>query len=164
MEGLGISWPGLVSQIINFALLLILLQMVAYKPVMAMLDQRSARIRQSLEQAAQIERESARVKEEFASQLEQARKEGHTIIAQASQVADRIRQEAQEQARHEADRFLTEARSLIEQERERAAAELRSQVADLVVMAAGKVLERSLDRTAHYALIDEVLSDRSKLS
>jgi F-type H+-transporting ATPase subunit b len=164
VEGLGINWPGLVSQLINFTLLLVLLRMVAYKPIIGMLDRRQARIRESLEKAAQIDRDAAAAKGEFAAQLDQARREGQTIIAQASQIAERLRQETQEQARREAEQFLVEARAQIERDRERASAELRVQVADMVIMAAGKVLERDLDRSAHYALIDEVLSDRSKLS
>jgi len=164
VEGLGINLPGLISQIVNFTLLLILLRLVAYKPVINMLDRRAARIRESVEQAEQIQRESARVKEEFAAEIERARQEGQQIIAQASQIAERVRQDGLEQARREAEAFLAEARAQIEQERAKAAAELRSQVADLVVLAAGKVLARQLDRNAHYALIDEVLADKSKLS
>lgn len=164
MEALGINLPGLISQIVNFTLLLILLRVVAYRPVMDMLDRRAARIRESLAKAEQIEADAARAKQEFAAQLEQARREGQQAIAQANQMAERIREEAQEQARREAEAFVMEARAQIQQEREKAAAELRSQVADLVVLAAGKVLERSLDRGAHYAIIDEILADKSKLS
>ena len=56
---LGINFPGLVAQFINFGILLVVLRLVAYKPVMRMLDERAARVRESIETAERIkERES----------------------------------------------------------------------------------------------------------
>jgi F-type H+-transporting ATPase subunit b len=57
MEGiasLGISLPTLLAQIVNFVILFGLLYLVAYKPVMRMLDERSKRTRESMEQAEYI--------------------------------------------------------------------------------------------------------------
>ena len=51
MEGLGVSLQGLIAQLINFILLLVILRAVAYKPIIRMLDERSARIRESMERA-----------------------------------------------------------------------------------------------------------------
>ncbi len=47
MDQLGISPGLLVSQIVNFLLLVVLLRMLLYKPVLHMLDQRRERIAQS---------------------------------------------------------------------------------------------------------------------
>jgi F0F1-type ATP synthase membrane subunit b/b' len=51
LEALGINLGLLVSQIFNFALLAVLLYLVAYKPILRMLDERSARIKKGLEEA-----------------------------------------------------------------------------------------------------------------
>ena len=59
MGALGINLPGLIAQIINFLLLMGILYMVLYKPVLRMLDQRSQRIKDSLEKAEQLQQESA---------------------------------------------------------------------------------------------------------
>ena len=50
MEGLGINLPLLIAQLINFGILLILLRLVAYKPVMKMLDQRSTKVKESMDE------------------------------------------------------------------------------------------------------------------
>ena len=54
MEGIGINLPILLAQVINFVILLVLLYLVAYKPLMRMLDERSQRVKESMEQAEQI--------------------------------------------------------------------------------------------------------------
>jgi len=164
LEALGINATGLVAQIINFALLLIILRAVAYKPIVGMLDKRAARIKESLEDAQKIKEQLATAEAEYAARLEQARKEGQTIVAQASQMGERIRQEAQGEARAEAEEFLAKAHAQIERDKRQAVAELRKEVADLAILAASKVVRRSLDDAAHYRLIEDVLAENDKAS
>jgi len=164
LESLGIQWPVLIAQIVNFLLLLGLLRLVLYKPVLNMLDQRAARIRESMERAEEIKREAARTQEQHAAQLEQARKEAQAIIAQANQMAQRMYDEERVKAKQEAEQFLARARSEIDGERRRAVAELRDQVADVALLAAGRIIGRSLDKTAHVKLIEETLAESDKLN
>jgi len=51
IAGLGINLPTLLAQVVNVAILLVVLYFVAYKPVMRMLDERSNRVKESMEQA-----------------------------------------------------------------------------------------------------------------
>ena len=51
---LGINLPGLLAQLIGFAVLLALMRMIAYKPILRMMDQRSQRIREGLEAAEKM--------------------------------------------------------------------------------------------------------------
>jgi F-type H+-transporting ATPase subunit b len=51
LEALGINLGYLISQIVNFTLLAVLLYFVAYKPILRMLDERSARIKKGLDDA-----------------------------------------------------------------------------------------------------------------
>ena len=60
MEGLGINVPTLTAQIVNFAILLGLLYLVAYRPLMRMLDERSRRIKESMEQTELIKEQAAK--------------------------------------------------------------------------------------------------------
>jgi len=72
LADLGINLPVLVAQIVNVAILLGLLYLVAYKPIMRMLDERSCRIKESMEQAEAIKKQAARAGEEVKKQLEAA--------------------------------------------------------------------------------------------
>lgn len=159
MEALGINLPGLIGQIINFVLLLIILRAVAYGPIMKMLDERQTRIRESLQRVETIQAEAGRAQEEVQAQLAAARREGQEIVAQAAQIAERIKEEARTEARKEAEALLARARADIELERDRAIAQLREDFADLTILAASKVINRSLDKAAHRDLIESVLTE-----
>ena len=159
MEALGINLPGLIAQLINFLVLLFLLRQFLFPVVLRMLDQRAARIRESMERAEQIQKDAERMEREFQEKLNEARREGQQIVANANQIAQRIQTDAHEKAERDAQAFLERARSQIERETENARAQLRQQVASLAIMAAGKVVERSLDERQHADLIDRVLRD-----
>jgi F-type H+-transporting ATPase subunit b len=163
MEGLGVSVPGLVAQLVNFILLLVILRAVAYKPIIRMLDERSARIRESMERAEEIKRQASQTEEEFARRLTEARREGQEIIAQAEKIASRIRDEEVDKTRAQVEEMRTKALEDIERERGRAVSELERQVADLAVLVAGRAIGRSLDETSHYRLVEEALAEAQKL-
>ena len=163
MEGLGISLPTLLAQIINFAILLGLLYLVAYKPLMRMLDERSRKIKESVEQTEFIKEQAAHAEEEVKKRLDTAAKEGQEIIAKAVRTGEEARRQVQQEARQEAESLIARARVEIQRERDGAIDELRKEFADLTVLAAGKVIDRSLDKKAHRQLIDKVLKESTTL-
>ena len=163
LADLGINLPTLVAQIVNVVILLGLLYLVAYKPVMRMLDERSRRVKESMEQTDAIKEQAARAEEEVKKQLEAASREGQDRIAQAIQIGEDVKQKAQQEARQEAETLISRARTEIQRERDEAIDELRKEVADLTILAAGKVIERSLDKKAHRELIDKVLEESTTL-
>ena len=163
MEALGINLGYLISQIVNFGLLAVLLYFVAYKPILRMLDQRSARIKQGLEDAEQASRRAAEMEQEFEQRLAEARKEGQEIVAQATQMSEKARQEILATAREEARAQVEKAKEEIARERELAMAELRQQVADLSLSISEKVIGESLDQQRQRALIAEFLEQTEEL-
>ncbi|MFC1873777.1 F0F1 ATP synthase subunit B [Chloroflexota bacterium] len=163
LGSLGVSLPTLLAQIINFAVLFVLLYLVAYKPIMRMLDARSRKVQESLEQIEHIKEQAARAEEEAKRQIEAAGKDGQELIARAARTGEDVRQQAQQEAKKETETLLGRARTEIQRERDEAIGELRKEFADLTILAAGKVIDRSLDKKAHRELIDKVLEEASTL-
>jgi F-type H+-transporting ATPase subunit b len=158
-ETLGLNFWGFVWHLINFGLLLFLLSKFLFPPIVRMLDERQARVRESMERAEALKEESTRAAEAVRQQLDEARREGQTIINTATQIADRIKQERQEQAQAEYEAILKRAQEDAARERERAYAELRQQVADLAVLAAERIIRRQLDPAAQRQLVEEFLAE-----
>jgi F-type H+-transporting ATPase subunit b len=163
LESLGINMPTLLAQLINVAILFGLLYLVAYKPIMRMLDERSRRVKESMEQTEQIKQQAERAEEEASKRIADAGKEGEEVLARAMRTGEEARKEAQEQARQEAETLLARARAEIQQERNEAVGELRKEFAELTVTAAEKVIDRSLDKKAHRDIIDKVLEEAPTL-
>jgi F-type H+-transporting ATPase subunit b len=163
MGGLGISLPTLLAQIVNFLILLGILYAVAYKPFMKMADQRAAKIRESVEEADKVKAEAAKAEEDFKKRLDTASKEGQEVIARAMRAGEEARQRAQDEAKKDAQALVEKARSEIQRERDEAIGELRGEFADLTIVAAEKVIEKSLDRKAHQEIIEKVLEESASL-
>ncbi len=162
MEALGINLPGLLTHLISFVILVALLSYLLYKPLIRVLDQRSDRIRESLEASQRAQEEAAQSREEMQEQLESARAEGQQMIAQAREVADRFREEELARAREEIAAERTRAEANIQRERDAAIEELRREFAGLAVVAAERVIRRSLDDSDHNTLIEQVLEEGSQ--
>lgn len=158
---LGINLPVLVGQIVNFTVLLIVLRLVAYKPILRILDERRERIAAGLALAEQSKDQAEQANRQAQEQIEAARREGQAIIAQAQQIGARLQEEARQQAQAQAEALLARARNEIQLERDSAISELRREFADLTIAAAEKVINQSLDRQAHRRLIEDALAQSS---
>ena len=164
LAGLGISLPTLLAQVVNFVILFGLLYLVAYKPIMRMLDERSNKVKESMERTEYIKEQAAHAEEESKRQIEAASKEGQEVIARAARTGEELRQQAQQEAKEGAESLIVRARAEIQRERDDAIDGLRKEFADLTILAAGKVIDRSLDKEAHRELIDKTLEESVTLS
>jgi len=163
VEDLGLHLPSLIIFLVNFLILLGILYLFAYKPILRLMDQRSERIKESLEAADRAREGAAQSQQDTQRQLNEARIEGQRLIEQAREMAERYRNEERERARQEAEAFISRAREDIQRERDTAIQEVRAHFADLAIAAAERVIQRSLDRDAHRELIANVLEEGDDL-
>ncbi len=158
LTALGINGGLLLAQIVNFLLMVFLLQKFAYKPVLNMLAQRRQRIEEGLKAAELAREEAARQRAELERQLEEERRKAQERIAAATRQTEELREKIIAEARAEAERILAEAREQAQQERERILQEARRQIAELSLLVAQKVVGESLDEQKHHQLIEKVLA------
>ncbi len=163
MEALGINLPGLVTAIVSFTALYLILHFLLYKPLLNVMDQRSAKIKESLETAQTAREEAQRSREEMEKQVGAARAEGQAMIAQAREVAERFREEELAKARQEIEAQRARAAADIRREKAAAIEELRGQFAGLAITAAERVVGESVDEASHRRLIEEVLDESAIL-
>jgi len=160
---LGINGANLLAQVVNFGVLFVLLYLLAYKPILKMLDERAKKIKDSIEQTEMVKDQAARAEEESRRRIEAGIKEGQELLGKATRAADEVRLEGQRKAQEEAQALIARARSEIQMERDEAVGALRQEFADLTIMAAEKVIDRSLDKKAHRDVIDKVLDEAATL-
>ncbi len=164
MEGfLGLTLPSFIGQLINFLILLGLLTFFGYKPIRKMLDERSNRIKQSMEQAEATKREYEQAQVEVEKQISKARDEGQSIIGKAAQGGERAKEEARQEARKEAQAIVERTRAEIERERDKIVDELRKEFVDTAILAAERVISETLDKGKHRRLIEKTLEESATL-
>jgi len=154
---LGISLSGLISQLVNFLILFALLYFVAYKPILRMLDSRSNKIKESMEQAEALKKQTAAAEEAVKKQLQAAGEQGRGIVDRAMKSGEELKLKAQQEAKLEAESLLVKARQQIRAERDEAMQEARKQLADLTILAASKAIEDALDEAAQRRLIEKAM-------
>lgn len=157
--GLGLDLATFIGQLVSFLILLGLLVYFGYKPIRKMLDERANRIEESMEQAEATKQEYERAKVAVQEQISKARQEGQALISQATQVGDRLKEEAKEEARKEAQAIVGRTRVELERERDKAIDDLRREFVDTAILAAEKVINEALDKEKHRKLIEEALEE-----
>ncbi len=156
---LGINVPLLIAQLVNFILLFILIYMFGYKRILAMLDERSKKVKEGLEKAEQIKQQAAEADKALRAQLDTARKEAQAVLAQASQMGEKVREEARQEAKKEAEAVMARARSEIQRERDGTIESLRREFAEIAILAAEKVIQQRLDKDANRSIVEKVLEE-----
>ena len=137
---------------VNFLVFFAIVWTFAFKPVSGMLADRKSRIEQGLKDAEQARRDRENAESERVGTLGEARREANDILARAQKVAQETRDADIAATREELDRMRVRAAAEIDADKARAIADVRAEVADLALLAAGKVVgetmsdERQRDR------------------
>ncbi len=148
--------PGLfIWTILTFLGLLILLRILAWKPLLAMLQERQNTIARSLDDAKQARQELERIHAEQQRILAEARAQAESIVAQTRDDANRLRDELKQKAQGEASGIVKNAEKQIAQETARAVQQIRQEAVDMSVAIASKLLQRNVSKADNERLIDE---------
>ncbi len=150
--------PGLmIWTFITFAVVFLLLQRFAWRPIARTLDQRASKIRSDLEQAEQLKDEAEEKLSEYLGKLERLNEEGEQLMQQRREDAQKAREELLSKTRKEVQAMLERAKREIEQSRDDALQDIHKQVVDLSVAVAGQILERTLSVKDHEKLTSETI-------
>ena len=150
--------PGLILwTILTFLVLLVVLRVVAWKPLLHALTAREEKIRVSLQQAEEAHRVSKELLEEHKRRIARAEEESHRIIKEGRDLAEKIKGEILDRANSSSRHMVEQAKDEIRREKEAAIVQLREEVADLAILAAGKILDANLDQPRSRALVDDVI-------
>ncbi|MCL5116486.1 MAG: F0F1 ATP synthase subunit B [Firmicutes bacterium] len=163
MSSTSLTAPNLIAAVLQFLLLLFLLRAFVYKPILAAMQKRRDTIAKQINDADGLKSEAEKLRQEAQSLVNQARDEAKQILANARQESDEQAKKIVEQAQREASYRQKAAIEEIEHERDKALASIRGQVADLVVLATSKLIERNLNADDQNRYLDEILKDAGQL-
>lgn len=149
----------LIGQTIAFFIFVVFCWKFIWPFLIQAMRERQETLAAGLENAAKAERglEHAQARAEEA--LNEARAQARGIVDEARGQAAQMIENAKADAEAERARILTAAQSDVAQEVNRAKETLRAQVADLAVAGAERILEASIDRDRHDALLNRIAAD-----
>ena len=149
----------ILGQAISFAIFVLFCMKYVWPPLTTIMRERQQKITEGLEHAAAAEKQLEQANEAADQELEEAKKQAAELIAQARSRASQIEEEAKAKAIEEAQRIIDGAQAEIDQEINRAREALRARVGDLAVEGAEKILQTSVDRSAHEAMLSKLASE-----
>lgn len=153
----------LLMQVLNFAILLILLRIFVWKPLMNVLERRQQKISEEITNAEKNRKEAEEIRNQLKADLEKAKEEARAIIQRATKTAEEEATQIVENAKAEASRVKEDAMKEIQIERDKAIAELKNEVANLSILVASKVVSEKITEDIHKDLVKKFVDEAGKL-
>ena len=158
MAAFGLDPVKIGWHLLNFLILLFVLARFIFPRVLTMLDERAARIRESMARAEETQRAQVELEEQRRRVLDEARREAAAIHERARQTGDTYAEQLKREAEEAANAIRARAEADATAIRAEAMADVRRQVADLAIMAAERVVRASLDGARQRQLVEEFLT------
>jgi F-type H+-transporting ATPase subunit b len=159
--GLTINVFWIIVAAANFIVFFYIAYKLVLLPVGDRLADRRERIEQGLKDADAARRDREAAADQRAAVLAEARRDASEIVARAQKLSDETREKGVADTQAEIERLRERAVADIDSERKRALADVRSQVAELALMAAGKVVGETISGDRERRLVNEFLAQVS---
>jgi|GEM_PF-108718 len=154
---LDIDWAILLSQVLNFFILLFLLKKFLFGPIQGILEARKTKISGTLEAAEAENRKACELKAEYEKKLGTIEQEAYQIRQKAVQEAQSAKDEILSDAKAKATAQFDKAQKDISIEKQKAWTQLKDDMVKLTLNAAEKIVEQSLDDKIQHALIRKTI-------
>ena len=145
-------------QIINFLILVALLRAVAYQPIVRMMEERKAKIAESLNKADADAAAAEATLSEYKAQLAAARTKAQEIVDLAEKRASEEHAASIQATKREIEQMKKSAAEQIALERAHAVEQLKAEVVALSLAAAGKIIQKNLTQSDNETIIGEFIA------
>ncbi len=151
----GWDAPHFFAQVVSFLIVAALLYRFAYRPILAVLEERRQHIAESLANAEKIKAELARTEAARQEILNQTNQQADRLIEEARAAAARVRELETQKAVAAAEQIIAKAREAAAQDHARMLAELKREVGRLVVQTTATVTGKVLTPQDQQRLAEE---------
>ena len=143
-EMFGWNWKLFLSQVISFCIVAFLLQRFAYKPILALLEERRRKIEEGQLNAEKIKKELAEAEKRYQEIVTKGNDDAQRMINEARESAAHLSERKQQEAVAAAEQIIAKAREAAALEHDRTMESLKHELGRLVVETTAKVTEKVL--------------------
>jgi F-type H+-transporting ATPase subunit b len=143
------------SQVISFLIVAFLLRRFAYKPILAVLEERRRKIEEGQLNAEKIKKELAEAEKRYQEILAKANADAQRMIDEARESAAHLSERKQQEAIAAAEQIIAKAREASAIEHERTMESLKRELGRLVVDTTAKVTGKVLTTEDQQRLQEE---------
>jgi F-type H+-transporting ATPase subunit b len=154
---LGLNGQLFIFQLINFAIVAVIIWFLILKPLTKKLEERKKIIDDSLDKAKEIDANLQMAEQKFQERVDDAKAQANKIVELAQEEAEKGASAMKVKAKKEIELVVDQAKRNIQIEKEEVMAGIKAETANLVIAAVEKVLEEKLDGKKDKDLIEETL-------
>lgn len=144
IETFHLDWKLFVAQMVNFAIVVLVLWKFAFKPLSKKLDERTKMIEANFAKTKDIETQQKELAALKGSILHEAKTEAKKTAEEASKQAKQYEEAMRDKTHKEIAKILVQTKETIAQEKNKMLAEVKKEASDLVVLALEKVLQEKI--------------------
>lgn len=156
-EGLSLQPTTIAFQALNFVILLVLLNLILYKPLTKLLADREHKIKKGVEDAEKAKASLAEATSIRQDMMKRAQAESLETLEKARKAGEEVKTGIITEAHKEADHIIKSGHQLVEMDKEKTLAELKGKAVDLIVKTTEKVLQEKIDDNKDAKMIKEHL-------
>ncbi len=145
MEKIGINLPNLITQIVNFSILVFVLSRIVYKPILDILEKRKKKIEEGLMITESMLKEKEELEKKKQKVLEEARNEARAIVEKSRDEGKKVEQEVINQARKKAEEIIEHGKKDVEIRKKELEERMNRLAVDLATELSKKVVVEILD-------------------
>jgi F-type H+-transporting ATPase subunit b len=149
----------LIIVILNFLLLLILLNKILYKPLSKFLTERQARIASDLSDAQESKTAAEEMLKKQEEELKRTAQEIRKMKEKAKKDAEKIGDGILKQARESEKAILIDTEKQLVSEKQKALQAIESELGDVISTLASKVIGKNIDQNIDASMISRLLQE-----
>ena len=149
----------IIATICNTIILFLILRWKLFTPIKEFVDNRTKEIEDSITQAEKMKKDAGEILESYQSKIAEAQIHGREIIEDARKNAQKRADDIIQSANDESSKIKEKAYKDIEMKKEKAIRSIKGEVADMAILAAEKLINKSIDEQSGKNLIDEVINE-----
>lgn len=159
LASLGLNGQLFAFQLINFALVVLIIWFLILKPLAKKLEERRQLIDDSLDKAKQVETNLQMAEIKFQERVDEAKSEASRIVSKATEEAEKTSLDLKAKSKKEIELLIDQAKRNIKIEREDALKGVKEEAATLITLTMEKILKEKMDGKKDKQLIEQSLKE-----
>lgn len=147
----------LLGQMITFAVFVLFTMKIVWPMIQNIMEERKKKILDGLDAAKKGHEKLKKAEEKSQLHISEAKEKYNTIITTAKKQADKILEDARSGALSERDEIIISGHKQIEQELNKVKIELQKQMAELIIIGAEKILDKSITAKDHIDILNKFI-------
>lgn len=157
-EGLSLDPAVIGFQALNFVVLLVVLNLILYKPLTKLLADREQKIKEGVENAEKAEISLREAKSLGEGMMKDAKVESQSMMEKARKDGEGLKTSIVTEAQEQAKKIIDNGHQVLAMEKAKTMQELKAQAVSLIIKTAEKVIREKMDAPKDAKMVEDSLN------